>query len=218
MDFEQIQNQINDLPQTFKRYDAPYTQWVDALTSALRIFGMAIDGLMDQVATFENAEDGWNDAWGALGNVVRRTNESDAVYHPRIQNTVLAEHVTPVAMLEWLEIIEMVLNPQLSENSPAVGYSITLPSTLSTSEILQIIRNLNVVRPAGVPFNVYIQTGALYLDTVNYFDAPRVTGAYLGNSNNAFPLGLSAGQNNATSILPDLLLVDPTINPGEPAL
>lgn len=218
MDFQQIQDQIEDLPQTFKRYDAPYTQWSDALTSALRVFGFAVDSLLTMVSSFDAAEDSWIDAWGSLGNVIRRTNESDAVYQPRIQNTVLAKHASPVAMLTWLSVIEMVSNATLAERGASLGYSITLPQTLTTAQIQQIIMNLNVVRPAGVPFNIFIQTGALYLDTVNYLDSPRITGAYLGNSSNAFTLPLGAGQNSSQSILPDLLLVDPTINPGEPPL
>lgn len=217
MDFPQVQAQLNDLPQTFKRYDAPYTQWVDALTSALQIYTQAVDSLLAQL-NFRNAAYSWNDAWGAITNVQRRSNESDVVYKARIQNTILAKHASPVAMLAWLSTIEMVTNALLTEAFPTVGYTITLPASLTTATITQILQNLNVVRPAGVPFNVLIQSGGTYLDTVNYMDAPRTTGAYFAGASAPYPLGLGAGQNNAVSLLPDLLFVDPTINPGEPAL
>lgn len=215
MDFPAVQNQINDLPRTFKRDGAPYTNYVDAVTAGLFLFTQGVDGMMDQT-DFAKAAYGWLDVWGLVLGIPRRMNEPDPTYRARIQNVILAPHGSPVAILSWLTLIEGI-QAELLEALPALGYTITLPPNLTPDQITAILTNLARVRPAGVPFNVLVFATGTFLDTVNYLDAARVTGQYLGGSTTAYTLSIPAGTPNTVAGLPDLLLTDPTINPNLPA-
>lgn len=213
MNFAAVQQVLNDLPNTFKRPGAPYTQVVDALTALLTLYTLGVDGIIAQLQ-FSNAQYGWVDTYGALFGITRRPNEADTVYKARFIYTLTTWRTNPVVMEQWLLNVEKIV-ATITENFPAVGYQIALPATLTTTQILQIIKNLAWVRPAGVPFSVGVQSGGTFLDTVNYIGhAPRVTGAYLGGGLINQPLGLGPNTNSTQSILPDLLMVDPTLNPG----
>jgi hypothetical protein len=212
MNFSAVQTQLSDLPTTFKRQATPFTQWLDALAAALTTFTAALDGLVLQT-NFPSAQYGWVDVWGTIFGVQRRSNEPDSTYIARIQNTVIAAHVTPVAMLLWLSVIEGI-TAQLADSPVAVGYTLTLPSTLSTAQINAILLNLAYVRPAGMPFAVHVEAGGTYLNTVDYIGAPRATGIYLGGAFSIFPMSIPSATGNSLSIVPDLLFTDPTLNPG----
>lgn len=211
MNFADIQKQLNDLPLTFQRPGAPYTQWVDALTALLALYCQGVDGLINQL-TFANAQYGWVDTYGATLGIRRRNNEADQVYKTRMQNMLLTWRTNAVVMQNWLANIEMV-SGSINENLPAVGYNVLLPATLTLAQIQAIILNLAYVRPAGVPFAALTAAGGTYLNTVNYVGgAPRSTGSYLGGAFNTQALGIGPNTNNVGAILPDLLFTDPTIN------
>lgn len=213
MDFSHVKAIFNDLPSTFKRLGAPYTQLIDALTSGAFLFTQASDGLVAQT-NFANASNGWVDVWGALAAITRRNNESDFVYKPRIQNMVLSPRMSPVAIALWLQVVEQV-NATISENLPEVGYTITLPPVLTPQQISTILLALGWVRPAGVPFQFGAVLGGSFLATVNYLGgAPRSIGAYLPG--NAIPASvtLASSTNNTPAVLPDLLFTDPLLNPS----
>lgn len=212
MNFAMVQAQLNDLPNTFKRPGPPYTQLIDALSAALTRFTNGSDGVMSQTS-FLSAQYGWLDIWGLIANVLRRPNEADAVYQARILNTLIAPHATPVALFVWLLFIEGV-TAVISENLPNVGYTITFPPTLLAAQLQQIILNLAYVRPAGMPFVAQQQTGGTFLDTVDYTDLARATGEFLGGAATALTAPLPASTNNATPLLPSLLMTDPTLNPS----
>lgn len=214
MNFSAVQTQLNDLPGTFKRPGAPYTQWVDSLTALLTLFCQAVDGLLSQLV-FSQSQYGWVDTWGIiLGSIQRRPNEADSVYKARIQFMLLSWRANAVTMQNWLLNVEKI-TATVSENFPAVGYTVLFPPTLLNSQITQILLNLAYVRPAGVPFQAAVQSGGTYLNTVNYIGgAPRVTGAYLGGASIPFALSIPANTNNVVALLPDLLLTDPTLNPA----
>lgn len=215
MDFPAVQAVLNDLPDTFKRIGTPYTQFIDALTSALSLYTIASDSLVAQ-QNFNNAVYGWLDVWGLLCGVPRRPNEADSVYRARIKNTILSWHATPLAMITWLQVIEG-LTATISEGFPAVGYTITLPPTLTAAQILAVLINFAYVRPAGVPFALGSSIGGLFQDTINYQGAERVTGSYLGQPTSLGSIGIPASTNNFVAQLPDLLFTDPNINPNLPA-
>lgn len=217
MNFDEIVAQLNDLPSTYKRPGAPYTNFVEAIASALLLYTQASDGLFAQT-DFNLAANGWIDVWGSLAGIPRRLNESDTVYKNRIRNMVLSHHATPISIVDWLRIVENV-NGSVTENLPAIGYQITLPPTLLVPQIKQIIVDLAYVRPAGVPFKVVQESGNTFLNTVNYLGgAPRVTGAYLAGSVINVNALIGNGTTNAVGLLPDLLFTDPLINPNLPPL
>lgn len=213
MNFAAIQKQLNDLPNTFKRTGVPYTQWIDALTALLDLYCQGVDGLVAQL-TFSAAQYGWADVWGTVLGIRRRANEADSLYKARISATLLSWRANAVAMQNWLENVEMV-PASINENLAAGSYTVVLPPSLTSAQISQILLDLAYVRPAGVPFNLSTLAGGTYLNTVNYIGAaPRVTGAYLGGSSLGQALGIPANTDNATSLLPDLMLTDPTLNPS----
>lgn len=213
MNFAAIQKQLNDLPNTFKRPGTPYTQWVDALTALLDLYCQGVDGLMAQL-TFSAAQYGWADVWGTILGIQRRSNEADSLYKSRMSATLLSWRANAVAMVNWLENIELV-SASITEALPVVGYTVILSPALTATQISQILLDLAYVRPAGVPFNFSTLSGGTYLNTVNYVGAaPRVTGAYLGGSSAPQALSIPANTNNVSSLLPDLLLTDPTLNPS----
>lgn len=212
MDFDHVEAILNDLPLTFKRLGTPYTQWIDALASALSLYTEASDALLQQL-DFSNAQGGWVDVWGSLAAILRRSNESDVRYSARIETMVLATRTTPVAILQWLLLVELV-EASLGENLPGVGYTIQLPATLTTAQIQEILDTLAYVRPAGVPFNITSTSGGTYVSTVNYLGAPRITGAYIAGNEISPSVVLRASTNNFVGILPDLLFSDPLLNPS----
>lgn len=212
MNFDQAQVLLNDLPATFKRLGAPYTQWLDALTTALATHTESSDALLGQL-DFATAQGGWVDVWGSLAGIPRRPGESTIRYKARIQTMVLATRATPVAILAWLKEIELA-DAELAESLPTPGYTVQLPATLTAAQVQQILDALAYVRPAGVPFNITSTGGGTYVSTVNYLGAPRTTGAYLAGNSISTTVVLEASTNNFTGILPDLLFQDPLLNPS----
>lgn len=212
MDFAQVESVLNDLPLTFKRAGTPYTQWIDSLAAALASYTETSDALLQQL-DFSKALGGWVDVWGSLAGILRRDNESDTRYSARIETMVLATRTTPVAILQWLLLVELV-QASLGENLPGVGYAVQLPATLTNTQIQQILDTLAYVRPAGVPFELTSTSGGTYVSTVNYLGAPRITGAYIAGNEINSDVVLKAGTNNFVAILPDLLFTDPLLNPS----
>ena len=215
MNFAQVQNILTDLPSTFLRPQAPFTQWLDSLTNGLTRYASAMDALSQQVAIFSQARFGWLDIWGLLFNVPRFSNEADQVYAARIQYIITAGGGTPVGIATWIYHV-WGIEVTVTESLPTIGYSLLFPAETTDTQIADIVVSLARVRPAGVPIiNISRVYGGLYLETINFLDlAPSVMGAYLaGQSSNAAG-ELSAGTNNAQPILPTLFLTDPTLNPS----
>jgi hypothetical protein len=213
MDFTDIQSQLDDLPPTFKRPDQTYRQWVDAWTAGLYRVTLAGDGTSTQL-TFANAAYGWLDVWGLLFGIPRRLNEVNPNYAKRIAFEVLAGAGPPAQIALWISIVYNV-NVQVVENLPNVGYTLIFPASVNPDDIDGIINSLAYVRPAGVPITaVYQQNRGTFLETINFFDAPSVIGAYLAGGLTQLGFTINASTNNALPLLPDLYLTDPTLNPS----
>ncbi len=226
MNFAQIAAILDDLPQTFLRSGAPFTQLADARTSELTLYGQAADGISNQ-ENFPLAQGGWLDLWGNLFDVPRLPYEADAHYLNRIQFEVTGGNGTYLGIQLWILVVFGIVaavqeNLIVTEDdsggyvTTGLGYTITFPSTVTLAQIAQVLVSIARVRPAGVPFAVFQQgaTGT-YVQTINFLDAPRVTGAFL--SAGGAPVSSSlvpATTNNATPDIPDLYLIDPTLNPG----
>lgn len=215
MDFEAVQTQINDLPATFKRLGNPFQQWIDALTAELARNTNASDAVLQQIDLFVNAQFGWLDIWGLLFDIPRLNNEADGPYRARIQYNVLAGAGPPVAIAKWIKAVWRV-DVTVVENLPNLGYTIEFPATVSDTFAITILASLVRIRPAGVPITGTSRAGVgLYLNTVNFLDAPNVTGAYLSASgiDQGAP-AIGPATNNAQPAMPETFLVDPTINPS----
>lgn len=210
MDFTAVQAQLNDLPPTFARPGPPYTQFVDAETSALTLFAAGTDGMVAQGASLATAQDGWLDAWGLIAGIPRNPGEANAPYKARILATLLAWIGTGPAIQMWLDLFAP--GGTISENLPDVGYTLTLPAAMTAAQVLAFLVTLGRIRPAGVPFTISMSNSGLFLGTVNFFGEGRMQGAYLSQSVVGAPPGLSPMTNNSAPLLPTLYLSDPALN------
>lgn len=222
MDFSTVQKQLTDLPLTFQRPGTPFTQWIDALTAGLTRDTAALDQLLSQVQSVDNAVYGWADIWGLLAGIPRFSNEEDRTYITRIIYILNAGGGTPVGMAAWIGAVWKV-SAQITETFGQVGYNIVFNTTITLEQAVAIVASMVRIRPAGVPIlsiSVASRTTlGMFLDTINFLDlAPSVTGAYLSGTGGAgggvaVP-GLYPATNSAVPLLPDLLLTDPTLNPS----
>lgn len=212
MNYAAVLRQLNDLPSTYLRAGNPFGQVQESQASAAARLTNASDALLAQTE-IDTASDGWLDVWGLLFNISRLSDESDYNYRIRILATIMAWVGTIPALNAWIVLMTGKAG-SVTENTPNVGYVIHLPAGISTAQIRAFAQTLGYVRPAGVPFTIVSETGGLYLDTDVFLDGRRSWGNYLADGATPVDLGLSPVTNNATPLLPDLLLVDPTLNPG----
>jgi hypothetical protein len=210
MDFAAIQAMLNDLPSTFKRPDQSYARLMDALTAELLLYGNGTDGLVQQGASFNTAVDNWIDVWGLIAGVPRNQNEGNSLYRARVSETLLAWVGTVPALTMWLKLFAP--GGTITENTSGLGYVITLPASMTLSQINAFVATLNRVRPVGVPFLVQQIALGLYLGTINFLGEGRVVGSYLSTSYSNIPLPFGPLTNNAAPVLPTLYLTDPTLN------
>ena len=211
-----IQYQLNDLPDTYKR-DGDTFQWVmNSLTAALDRYTNSSNAVVS-MANFANAQGKWLDFWGQLlGGIARLNDQTDADYMALITQTILEGKGPPVAILDYVNLIYGI-KANITENFPNVGWYLKFGSSFPQSQYNQLALTLDNVRPAGVPFTpFYVLGGGLYLNTINYLGRDRVTGSYIGQPVTAFNFTIPNSTNNVVSELPTIFLEDPTINPGIP--
>ncbi len=207
----QVRAQLNDLPPTFKRDQDLYRQIIDMESMPLGRHVGALYGIMAQL-NFQNAKYSWIDIWGLLFNVPRQTGEADSIYRTRISQTLLAWVGTIPGLIVWTGF-RLGVAATVEEWSPGPGYSITIPSSLTAQQINNYLEGLNRIRPAGVPFRLYLQTSGLYVGTIEFLGDHKVTGAYLSAGTTAYALSISSSTVNAQPVLPRFYFVDPTLNP-----
>ena len=216
MKFADVLAQLNTLPSTFTRTDATFASIQAAKAAGLFRYTNASDGVIAQIQTFANAYGVWLDAWGKLFVIPRNANERDDIYMHRISAVLIAGRGTPVS-IEQFVFDATGVTATVSENLVNGTWSLALGQPLSQQAFQDLVDNLGYVRPAGVPFLQASATehGGLYPGSVNYTNAPRVTGAYLKTPVQvADTTKISAYTNNAVPLLPTTFLTDPTINPG----
>lgn len=213
MDFSDVLGVLNDLPNTFTRPGPPYTQFIDATGFALSRFTEDGDAIEAQVTNFSTGPiDGWLDTWGLLMGVPRYADEANGLYTQRIARTVLAWVGTVPGVTNWISFFTQ--SGSVVENSPGVGYSITLPATMTQTQITQFLSSFNRIRPAGVPFVVYQIGIGTYLGTVDFTADGAVAGDYLALGTQRIGLNLNPMTLSNSPLLPMLLAVDPILNPG----
>lgn len=211
MDFLTVLAQLNDLPSTFTRNGAPYSQQIDAIGSALSQFTLGDDATFGQIMTFANAVDGWLDVWGLLFGVPRNQNEANSTYSARIQATVLAWVGTVPAIQVWLNLFAP--GGTIVENT-GLGYLITLPSFMTAAQIKAFLISLGRIRPAGVPFTLKQAGSGLFLGTETFMGEGRVVGVYLTDGLASIGLPIGATTLSSQPLLPTLYFADPTLNPS----
>ncbi len=212
MDMPAVEAQLNDLPSTFKRPTAWYTQFIDAASSALALYTEGEDATFGQVTSFGAALNGWLDIWGLLFGVPRNANESDTGYEIRIQQIVGAWVATVPAVQQWINFYAP--GAIVTENTGSPGYVILFPGSTTLAQIGVFLSSFNRIRPIGVPFALDQAAIGVYLGTDEFLSDGRVAGNYLTSIGSRVPISLPASTPNSVPLLPTLLLQDPTLNPS----
>jgi hypothetical protein len=213
MDLSSVMGVLNDLPSTFRRAGPPYTQFLDSVTMALCRFTEAADATETQIRSWTAGPvDGWLDVWGLLFGVPRYPNESNIPYYTRVQRTVQAWVATVPAVQIWVQFY--AAGGVVTENVGSVGYTITIPASLSVTLLRQFLSSFNRIRPAGVPFAVYQIGLGTYLGTVDFTADGMIVGDYLALGTQALPLNLDPMTLSNRPLLPMTIATDPVLNPG----
>lgn len=214
MQFADVLKQLNTLPPTYTRPGNPFAQVQAAKAAALSRYTNASDGITGQVQNFSSASGVWLDAWGKLFGVPRNVAEKDADYRNRITALLVGGHVTPAAIVLYL-LLAFGLDATVAEDFAHCSWHLLFNQAVSQTQFNNIIDNLRYVRPAGVPTVASEgQNGGMYLGSVNYLGAPRVTGAYLKTPVQNLNLSIPAYTPNSKPLLPTTFMSDPTFNPG----
>lgn len=212
MNFASVKDRLDDLPPTFTRPGPGFQAWDLSQTAALFRYTNASDGVLQQL-DFRKAIGPWLDAWGKLFVIPRNINESDDAYQNRIVMTLLAGRQTPNAILIYLK--SLGITATIQEDFVNAAFHLQFTAPLTSAGFLALAQNLGNVRPAGVPFLPFeVLQGGLYVGTVDFLDAPKVTGAYLDTPLKGFTPTIATSTNNSVPLLPTLFLSDPTLNPG----
>ena len=212
MDFSAILATLNDLPTTFTRPAAWYTQLVDAMGCETALETEGGDDTINQAINFGNAQDGWIDIYGLLMGIPRNAGEGNIPYSARVEATLSAWVGTVPAVQVWLSLF--ALGGTVAENLSGLGYIITFPSTMSLTQIANFLASFNRIRPIGVPFTAIQGGGALYLGTIEYLGGGITLGTYLSAGASPSTSSLGANTLNAQPLLPTLFMTDPLLNPS----
>lgn len=206
---------VGTLPPTYKRIGPNFDIWQSSQLSVLSRFTEAFSSLTAQYS-YTGANGGWLSAWGEIFGILRST-EYDALFKAAITGTLLAWRGTPAGIAQYINQIRNI-PATVTENFPNVGWQLVINPTytLTSAQVALLPTWLAFVRPAGVPYNVFVNNGSgVYLSTGNFLSATRFPGSWLRISG-ASPFGLSIPQttNNTVCELPTTLLTDPLLNPS----
>ncbi len=201
-----VLNQLNDLPDTFKRIGPNFSAMENSFGLSLSAYTVSTDGILNQL-NFQNAEFYGLDLWGDMFGVTRNINEDDTVYKSRIVNTLEAWFCTIPGIIRYLQ---QVYNISATITESGASWSVTF-TTPSISPLV-IIDNLNIIRPAGVPFYVNLLSGGLYLNTINYIGSYRVTGSYITSPFSNYNFTIPSTTNNSLALFPTTLVSTPAFN------
>ncbi len=204
--------QLLDIPPPFQRPGSPY-QWIlSSLAGAEALYTQASDGVQPMVASISTAQGPWLSVWGEVFDLPRNPGEADAAYRARILFTLTSPVGPPLAIQAFSRLFLGSPEVYVTENLPAVGYTISITTNSSSALLDAWILGLARIRPAGVPFLVGYQTNPLMLGTYSYVGASGFAGSYLGYGSAVELVGVPFQTNNAAPSVPDLLLTDPLLN------
>jgi len=199
MDFTDVQNQLSDLPLTFRRFGPVFAGLIQSLTAAIARTTIPEDQLAGQT-NLQVAKWGWLDAIGKLYGIQRNQYETDPQYRARLFGTLTAWHGTPQAIVNFIQLA-LNINTSISENFSLASYQINFNSPPSTQTLTQVAIAINWVRPAGIPFlPLFSINGGLYVNTLNYLGAKQVTGSYFSRPGASITINLAPNTDNPKPI------------------
>ena len=210
MNFTDVQNQLDDLPLTFKRFGPIFAGLILSLTAAIARNTIPIDQLPPNL-NLQTAKWGWLNAIGKLYGIQRNQYETDPQYRTRLFGTLTATHGTPDSIVNFIKLA-LNINSSITENFDLASYQINFTSPPSIQTLQQVAIAINWVRPAGIPFLPFFQIkGGLYLNTLNYLGVRQVTGSYLSRPSVSININLAPNTDNPKPLLPTTYLTDPYI-------
>ena len=119
----------------------------------------------------------------------------------------------PNAILIYLQTLG--ISATLEEDFVHCAFHLQFTAPLTTAAFNSLAQNMAFVRPAGVPFLPFqVLQGGLYVGTIDFLNAPKVTGGYLDQPLKSFTPTIAQSTDNSVPLLPTLWLSDPTLNPG----
>lgn len=204
--------QLLDIPFTFQRPGAPYSWTIASLAGGEAGYTQASDGVVGMASGIPTAQGPWLGVWGEIYDLPRLAGEADAAYTARILFTLASPVAPPLAIQAWSQLFFQTSGIFVTESFPAVGYSISLPAGLPAATVSAWVSGLARIRPAGVPFLIFTQTGPLMLGTYSYIGGSGFAGSYLGAGVSVSPVTIGAATLNARPSIPTLLLTDPLLN------
>jgi hypothetical protein len=210
MTYNDILNQLDDLPEPFRHNGSIYPSIIASIAAALARNTNSADAVISDI-NINTAQWGWLNTIGELYGIIRTQYETDPIYRRRIEQTLIAPHGTPEAIQDFIKLI-LGITTVVTENFTNCSYQINFLSPVSVATIQQVVIAINWVRPAGVPFlPLFRSSGGLFLSTCNFLGIKRVTGSYLANPTIAINVSIGPSTDNLVSQLPTLYLTDPYI-------
>lgn len=210
MDASQAKSQLLDLPNPFTRTGVAFDSIISSQAASLGLYTFGSDTSSGSISV-SGASDGWLSAWGEIFDVQRAPSEGNVRFSDRIRFT-LQSPVGTVSAIETFVKFILGVSVIVTEYAGAPGYEISIPASVSNSSIDSFLKFLSRIRPAGVPFNVVLQTNPLILTSYSYVGSSGFAGAYLGYGTEAYSFTLGASTVNAVPQAPDQLLTDPLLN------
>ena len=210
MNFDDVQNQLDDIPSSFKRFGYIFAGLISSLTAILARNTQALDQLATMI-DINSARWGWLDSIGQLYSIPRNQYETDPQYRTRLIGTLNAHTGTPQAIVSFIKLA-LNLDTTIIENFNVVDYQINFTNPPSQGTLQNVALSIVRVRPAGVPFlPLYQVTGGIYLNTCNYLNTRFITGSYFSQPHSSISIFLAQNTNNPPALLPTQLLTDPYI-------
>lgn len=207
MQFNDVQNQLSDLPTSFQRFGPIFAGLITSMTAMLARNTQALDQV-SAMTNINTAKWGWLSALGQLYDIPRTQYETDPQYRARLIGTLNATRGTPQSIVNFIKIA-LNLNTTITENFNVVDYQINFSNPPSQQTLQQVAIAINWVRPAGVPFLPLFQiNGGIYLNTCNYLGTKFVTGSYFSQPHTSIVVTLAANTNNPAPLLPTTLITD----------
>ena len=147
MNFTDVQNQLDDLPLTFKRFGPIFAGLILSLTAAIARNTIPIDQLPPNL-NLQTAKWGWLNAIGKLYGIQRTQYETDPQYRTRLFGTLTATHGTPDSIVNFIKLA-LNINSSITENFDLASYQINFTSPPSIQTLQQVAIAINWVRPQG---------------------------------------------------------------------
>lgn len=212
MNYAQVAQIIQSLPGTFQRTGTTFNAVESSIIQPCFAYTSSTDQLAQSMIV-DNAQWTTLDTIGTIWGILRLPFEGDVQYRNRLMSIFQSMAGIPYGIQQFiLDVFNLstkVQNQSLGSNG--AGYSITFSSSLGVNQQDTVSQQLQWIRPAGVPFQMYGVGSGFFLGTINYVNAASVTGAYLTTGTALLPFSALASTNSPLNQLPTTFLTNPLL-------